>query len=158
MKRYLTLLVTVLALASLTGCAEHKVAEQKVEKEMKEVSIPAKETIAESAHDLIMKSDKLTDVQKKKLLELQEKTHTQSVSLTEQIEKAKMVLIQTVLEPKMNEHEYAILKKKISKLEKERMENGFKAMKEARNIIDPKKNVEGSQFYKAYLHSHLQEF
>lgn len=157
MKRYLTLLVTVLAIASLTGCAQHKVAEQKVNQEIKETSVSKNGTAAESAHDFIMKSDKLNDVQKKKLLELQEKTHAKSVSLAEQIEKTKMVLMQTVLEPKMNEHEFSILKKKIAKLEKEKMDNGFKAIKEARNIINPKKNVEGREFYKAYLHSHLQE-
>ncbi|MDD4973314.1 MAG: hypothetical protein PHY93_03140 [Bacteriovorax sp.] len=162
MKRNLTLLVMVFFItslvASLSSCAQHQVAEQKVEKEIKEVTINPSESTAVTAREFIMKSDKLTDSQKKKLLELQEKTHALSDALKEEIEKTKIVLIQTVLEPKMNEREFAILKKKISKLEKKRMENGFNAIADARKIIEPRKNIQGREFYQSLLHNHLQEF
>ncbi|MBC7540435.1 MAG: hypothetical protein H7281_16545 [Bacteriovorax sp.] len=158
MKKILTLLAPVFLMVSLSSCAQHKIAEQKVEKEIKEVVIVKTEPAAVTARDFIMKSDKLTDVQKGKLLALQEKTHAQSVSLREEIEKTRVVLIQTVLEPKMNQHEYSILKKKITSLEKKRMENGFKAISEARNIIEPKQIVENREFYKSLIRNHLQEY
>ena len=158
MKMNLTLLASIVLLTTLTGCAEHKLAVQKVEKEIKEVVIVKNETSAEMAKNFIMKSDKLSEVQKQKLLQLEEKTHAQNVSLKEEIGKARMVLIQTALEPKMNVHEYSILKKKITILEKKRMENGFKAIADARDIIEPKTNTEGREVYKSYLYNHLQEF
>ena len=104
-----------------------------------------------------MKSDKLTEIQKNSLMELETKTHALNAALKEQIEKAKIVLIQTVLEPKMNQKEYSILKKKIVALEKKRMENGFKAITEARNIIEPKMNAENREMIKAYMFNHLQQ-
>ena len=58
----------------------------------------------------------------------------------------------------MNVHEYSILKKKITILEKKRMEYGFKAIADARDIIEPKTNTEGREVYKSYLYNHLQEF
>ncbi len=157
MKRHLTLLVSLFLVASLTGCA-HKAVEQKVDKNISEVIVQKNVTVGETARDLINKSDKLTEVQKKKLLEVQEKTHAQNVALREELEKTKVVLMQTVLEPKMNQSEFKLLKKKINKLEKQRLENGFKAISEVRNIIEPKKNVESREIYKNLINSHLQEF
>ena len=146
----------VLVLASLASCATHK-AEKKVETEIKAVVIEKNVTVAQTAREFILKSDKLDEAKKKQLLELQDKTLAKGNALKEELEKTRMVLVQTVLAPKMSNKEFSILKKKIAKLEKERMENGFKAMTEARNIIDPKKNIENQEFYRAYLHNHLQE-
>ena len=157
MKRNLKLLVTLFAVTSLSSCAGHRLAEQKIEQEIKEVSIEKNVSIGSTARDTIMKSDKLTEVQKNSLMELETKTHALNVALKEQIEKTKIVLIQTVLEPKMNQKEYSILKKKIVALEKKKMENGFKAITEARNIIEPKMNVENREMIKAYMFNHLQE-
>ncbi len=158
MKSKMTVIISVLLVLSITGCAQHKAAEKNVEKEMKQVSVPKSETVAETAHDMIMNSNKLTADQKKKLLSLEEKTFAKNTAIKEELDRAKLVLIQTVLEPKMNKREYGILKKKITKLEKERMDNGFKAILEARGIIEPKADVDGKDFYKAYLHRHLQDY
>lgn len=66
--------------------------------------------------------------------------------------------MQTVLEPQMNQHVYLILKKKITTLEKKKLANVFNAISVARNIIEPKKNIEGREFYRTYMSRHLQEF
>jgi hypothetical protein len=157
MKRNFTLLIVPFLIMTLSSCAQHQLAEQKVEKEIKAVTIEKSGVPAPTTRDFITNSDKLTNSQKIKLLELQEKTHAISDALKEEIEKTKIVLIQTVLEPKMNEHEFSILKKKITKLEKKRMENGFSAIAEARKIIEPRKNIQGREFYQSLLHNHLQE-
>jgi fructose-specific phosphotransferase system component IIB len=114
--------------------------------------------VSETAHDFIMNSNSLTETQKTKLIELQSKVHAENSIIKEQIEKAKQVMVQTVLEPKMNEREFKILKKKITVLEKKRMENGFNAITEARLIINPKSNLDESAVYKTYMIKRLQEF
>lgn len=157
MKRSIALLVSMFLVASLSSCAHRKAVEQKVDKNISEVVIEKNETVGDAMRDMVNKSDKLTDDQKKNLLALQEKTHAQNVSLREELEKTKVVLMQTVLEPKMNQKEYSLLRKKINKLEKQRLENGFKAINEIRNIIAPKKNVESREIYKNLINSHLQE-
>lgn len=156
MKKNFTLLAATILLTTFSSCAQHRLAEKKIETEMKEV--PVEKSVSETAKEFIMKSDKLSDAQKSKLLELQSKTHAKSQSLREEIEKTKMVMIQTVLEPKMNRHEYAILKKKIKTLENKRMENGFTAITEARSIIEPQKNAEDRIYFNHFMRTHLQEF
>jgi hypothetical protein len=158
MKKNLTNLATLLLILTLSACAGQKSAEQKVNREIKEVVIPKTETLAESAREFIMKSDKLTEDQKTKLLALQEKMLAENSALREEIEKSRIVLIKTVLEPKMNQREYSLLKKKITKLENTRLSNSFKAVTEARNIISPKKYNEDHEFYKQYFNRSLHEF
>lgn len=151
-------IIAIVLVSTLSGCAAQKLAESKVDKEIKEVIVQENTGAAQSARDFIMKSDKFSQNQKEKLLALQEKNHAQTLALKEEIEKTKMVLMQTVLDPKMNETEFAILKKKITKLEKQKLEAGFKTISEARSIIEPKKNLENKEHYKAFLLNHLQEF
>ena len=157
MKLNLTLLLSAILLTTASGCASQRHAEHKVEKEIKAVVIEKNVTLSETARDSIMKSDKFTDIQKSKLLDLQAKTQAENAILKEDIEKAKIVLIQTALEPKMNKREYSILKKRITTLERKKVENGFKAITEARNIIDPKMTVENRELVKAFMFNHLQE-
>ncbi len=143
---------------SLGSCAQHKTAQKKIDKEITEMVILKDESASETAKDFIQRSDKLTTEQKTKLLQLNESTTKLNQSIKEEIEKAKMLLVQTVLEPKMNSYEYAVLKKRITRLEKKKLENSFKAVTEARNIIEPKKNLGRSEFYKAFLHNHILEY
>lgn len=73
MKFNLLLLASLFIAACFSGCAQHKIAEQKIEKEVKEIVIPKNETAAETTRDFIMNSDKLSAIQKTKLLDLQVK-------------------------------------------------------------------------------------
>jgi hypothetical protein len=158
MKFNMKLLASLFLVASLSGCAQHKVADQRIEKEVKDMVIPTNKTVAETARDFIMNSNQLTDIQKTRLLDLQMKTQAQSTYLKEEIEKNRIVLIQTVLEPKMNQHKYLLLKKKITVLEKRKLENGFNAITIARNIIEPKDNTDAREFYRTIMSRQLQEY
>lgn len=148
----------MMILISLTfsSCAAQKKANQKIDKEVQAVVIDRDKTPSDVARDYILNSDRLSDSTKTRLLELQRNTKSKSDELTDKIEKTKIILIETVLEQKMSNREFGILKKKIAKLEKERMENGFEALNQARKIISPKGNVEELKFYRPYLHEHLQ--
>lgn len=110
------------------------------------------------AKDTITNSKELSQGQKDKLLALQEATMTKVKALREEIETSKLALVQIALEPKMSRKEYNALKKKITKLEKERMETGFKAIEQARDIIDPAVSNQGKAFSKAFINTHLIEF
>ena len=158
MKKSILFITSLVLMGTLSSCAQQKVAEQKVEKEIQAVNLNASESTQEANRNFIMNSDKLSVEQKKMLVELQTKTNEQMNETKKEIEKTRQVLIQTILEPKMNKREYSILKKKIVKLEKNRVENGFKALNEARNIIAPKDDAESREFFKAYMHKQIQVY
>lgn len=157
MKNTLLLSLTLLFSLALTSCAGHK-TQHHIEEEMKAVKVDEKTSPAMTAKETITNSQELTADQKTKLLALSQKTSAKINELKTEIEKAKIVLVQTALEPKMNRKEYRALKKKITKLEKERMDLGFKAVDEARDIIDPAKNNQARNFNKAFINTRLLEF
>lgn len=108
--------------------------------------------------DIITNSKELSQEQKDKLLTLQEETMKKISEIKAEIEKNKLALIQTALGPKMDKKTYKDLKKKITKLEKERVELGFKAIDKARDIIDPTATNQARTFNKAFINTHLIEF
>jgi parvulin-like peptidyl-prolyl isomerase len=108
--------------------------------------------------DIITNSQELSKDQKDKLLALQEETMKKISEVKAEIEKNKLTLVQTALEPKMDKKMYRDLKKKITKLEKERVELGFKAIDKARDIIDPTATNQARTFNKAFINTHLIEF
>jgi hypothetical protein len=151
MKKIITLLISLF----LASCATQKLAEKRIEKEIQSETVVKQLDLAVNAQDYILKSENLTELQKKNLLALQAKTISDSKALSEEINKAKMVLIKTVLEPKVDEREVSILRKKIKKLSKKRMDLDFKSFDEARKIIDPLKEVRDREFlYNSFMMRH----
>lgn len=110
------------------------------------------------AKDIIANSKELSQDQKTKLSSLQEETMKKVGAIREELEKLKLSLVQTALEPKMDRKAYKTLKKQITKLEKERMELGFKSIDKAREIIDPSTTNQARTFNKAFINTHLIEF
>ncbi len=115
-------------------------------------------TPATVAKDIIANSKELSQEQKDKLAALQEETMKKVSAIKEELEKNKLALVQVALEPKMDRKAYRDLKKKITKLEKERVEAGFKAIDKARDIIDPSATNKARTFNKAFINTHLIEF
>lgn len=91
---------------------------------------------------------------------LEEKAHANRMAVTEEIEKAKVVLIHTVLAPKMNQREYSLLKKKITELDKKRLADGFKFAADVRKVINPSSttSVHEQEIYKAVIENRLRGF
>lgn len=110
------------------------------------------------AKEIIANSKELSQDQKTKLAALQEETMKKVGTIKEELEKLKLTLVQTALEPKMDKKAYKTLKKQITKLEKERMELGFKSIDKAREIIDPSTTNQARTFNKAFINTHLIEF
>jgi hypothetical protein len=151
----ITLLNFILASSFFLSCATQKIAEKKVENEIRNETVVKQSDVTENARDYILKSKSLSELQKKSLLALQDKTIAESKTLTEEMNKAKLVLIKTIMEPKVNEREVSILSKKIKKLGKKRMDLDYKSFLEARKIIDPLKEVRDREFlYNSFMMRH----
>ena len=159
MNKNLLLLTCLMSAFAISSCAHNKNAEQKIENEMKEVSSSQTKSIDKTIKEQISSSN-LTDQQKEKLMVLEEKAHAENVAITEEIEKAKVVLIQTVLAPKMSQREFSILKKKIRNLDKKRLENGLKAITEVRKIVNPESTTSANHadLYKVIIENRLRGF
>ena len=87
---------------------------------------------------------------------LEESSHAKHEAIVQEIEKTKVVLIETVLKPKMSKRELAVLKKKLTALDKQRMENGFATLTEVRKIIAPDSNTQDNEVYKAVIENRLR--
>lgn len=159
MKKNLLLLSCLMSTLAVTSCAHNKNAQQKVETEMKEVSASQTKSIDKTIKEQISSSN-LTDQQKEKLMALEEKAHADNTAITEEIERAKIVLIQTILAPKMSQREFSILKKKIISLDKKRLENGLKAVTEVRKIVNPEaaNAAHHAELYKVIIENRLRGF
>lgn len=148
-------IVLILFSMILFSCATQKAAEKKIEKEIQSETVVRREEVTESARDYILRSETLSELQKKNLVSLFDKTNTELKAMSEEINKSKLVLVKTMLRPKVNEREVFILNKKIKKLSKKRMDSDFKSFDEARKIIDPLKEVRDREFlYNSFMLRH----
>lgn len=157
MKKNLSLLTTLVAALIISSCAHNKATEKKVEAEIKEVSPAQTKSIGATIKEQISAST-LTAEQKEKLMALEEKAHSEHAALTDEIERTKVVMIQTVLEPKMSQKEFNILKNKIIALDKKRLDNGFRNAAEVRKIIAPTATTQDRMIYKAVIENRLRGF
>lgn len=157
MKKNLSLLTTLVAALIISSCAHNKTTQQKVEAEIKEVPASQTKSIAATIKEQITASS-LSAEQKEKLMALEEKAHAEHIALTDELERTKVVMIQTVLEPKMSQKEFNILKNKITTLDKKRLANGFRNAAEVRKIIAPTATSQDRMIYKAVIENRLRGF
>ena len=156
MKKSLSLIAMMAAALVVSSCASNKTTTEKVEQEVKAVPASMTKSIEHTVKEQIQAST-LSQDKKEKLLALEEKAAAERKEITEEIEKTKVVMIETVLAPKMNEKEFNSLRSKIKALDKKRLDNGFKTLREVRNIIDPK-SAEHQEIYKAVIENRLRGF
>lgn len=152
----ISFLATLTAALIISSCANHK-TQQKVEAEINNVQPSQTKSIAQTIKEQISASN-LTSEQKEKLMTLEQKAHSDYVALTDEIERTKVVMIQTILEPKMNQNEFKILKNKIISLDKKRLDNGLRTISEVRKIIAPTATSEDKLIYKAVIENRLRGF
>jgi hypothetical protein len=154
-KQFIIPMLLLISSLLFFSCAAQKKAEIKVEKEIQNESVVKQADVADSMREYILKSETLSELQKKSLLSLQQKTILDSRTLSDEINKAKLVLVKKVLQSKVNEREVSILKKTIKKLSKKRMEVESSAFDKARKIIDPLKEVRDREFlYNSFMMRH----
>lgn len=149
-------LVSVVLLAALVSSCSNNSVQNKVDQEIKAVPATKIASIEKTIQEEIAASN-LSEEQKNALIAIDEKRNKEYWMITEEMEKAKVVLIETALSPKSSDKEINVIKKKIIALDKKRLTNGFKSLEEARKIISPKKaDNNGHEIYKATLQRHLK--
>ena len=156
MKKSIHLFTVLTASLVIASCASNQTTKEKVEQEIQAVPVKMTKSIEHTVKEQINAST-LSPEQKSKLLALEEKAHAEREAINQEIEKAKVVMIETVLAPKMNNKEFNILKNKLKALDKQRLENGFKTLAEVRKIIDPKM-TEHHEIYKPVIENRLRGF
>ena len=157
MKKNLSLITLFAATIIFSSCASNKNVEKKIDQEISDVSKSETKSIPRTVKEQINTSA-LTVEQKEKLMNLEDKAHAEYIAITEEIEKAKVVLIQTIMSPKMNQREFSVVKKKITALDKKRLSNGFKVAEDVRKIINPSANVKEKEIYKTVIENRLRTF
>ncbi|MEA9357847.1 hypothetical protein SHI21_16570 [Bacteriovorax sp. PP10] len=144
---------TILLLILTTGCAENSIAKKKVVAEIQNVPTQYHEEVVITPRELILSSAELTPTQKEKLLIIEENNRDKYTRITDEIEKTKIVMIQTILKPKMDQKEYQILKKRLLKLDQDRIDNGFASIAKARDVIAPMEKLQKTQFDDIFFHN-----
>jgi Spy/CpxP family protein refolding chaperone len=157
MKKSLSIITLLFAALIASSCAHTSPTEQKIDKEIKGVNPTQTKAISATVKEMIATSN-LTPEQKSKLAAIEEKSHAKHAAITDEIERTKVVLIQLILSPEMSQKEFKIVKNKLIKLDKERMDSGFATAVEVRNIIAPKATVQDREVYKAVIENRLKGF
>jgi hypothetical protein len=152
MKKTIKLLILFLLVSS---CASQKKLEIEVEKEIQQATVVTRSDVTKNAREYILNSKTLSEQQKQNLIMLQDKTEAETKIMIEEKNRTQLVLVKTILEPTVNEKEVYILRKKIKKLDKQRMDLDEKSFTEARKIIDPLKEIRDREFlYNSFIWRH----
>lgn len=132
----LKLVVSAMLLSLLVSCASKNEVKNKIETEVQTTSLEDRDKIHHDIHEGIMNSDKLSATQKKQIMDTYSKFKKDDKRIADDIEKSKLVLVQTILNPNMSTLEYNTLKDKIVKLNNERLTKTFSSSEEVRKIIN----------------------
>lgn len=151
MKRIIIFYISLTSLVFFSSCANKEV-KKKVEIEIQSTPVENQKELEISTREYIFHSTTLSDLQKKQLLSMYDKTDSEMKNLSDEINKSKLVLIKTILQPSIDEREVGLLRMKIKKLSKKRMTLDLKSFDDARKIIDPLKEIRDREFlYNSFL-------
>lgn len=152
------LLITFCSLI-FSACASKKSEQKKeIEQEIQITSMKDKRKVKHDIYQSVLDSELLTADQKEKLIKLSEKSKEEDHALKQEIESAKLVLIQTIVEPKMDQIKYNSIKNKITELTKKRLNLSFINAQEVRKIIN-KSNLseDDRQMYNVIYRTHFYD-
>lgn len=136
----------------IAGCAENNINKKRIETEIQNIQNQSHESVMITPREIILASPDLTLSQKEKLLKIEENNRNRYIRLTDEIERTKIVMIQTILKPEMNQKDFRILKNKLLRLDKERVENGFESIAQVRDVIAPMERLKRIQFDDSFFH------
>jgi hypothetical protein len=156
-KTYATLAaLTTVALLGLGACATtaDEKTEVKVEKAVQaEPSANQPGEIAVRGEEAFLKAPGLTEAQRMKLMEIHKKAYAESMSIRDELGKAKSALFKTLVDPKASAKELSLLKKKITALDKKRLTAMFTALDEAQKVLG--KTAQAESVYREFYQMDL---
>jgi hypothetical protein len=121
---------------SFAACA-HKAIEREVDQKVDQrPAVPNAEALDAHAKEHIEDTPGLTDLQRKELTELRQKTRAEMNSLQEKALKLKALALENAIGKDHNHAELQVIKKQIRKLEERRVTAFFDAIDKSLKILD----------------------
>lgn|GEM_PF-6049788 len=130
MKQEIIFLVLIL----LASCASQSTEKQLAEKAAKS-HVTTSKALGAEIDELISRSKKLTEAQKKELLSIMEKNKARAIELSEQTYKIRSVLVEELLSDKPDVKKINLLKNQIRDVEKLRLKNTFETVEKFSSIV-----------------------
>lgn len=147
----LQLILTTCILLFFVSCASRE-TKQAVESQVQKETVVKKEDLKENTLEYISNNQNLSQQQKDQLMKLHQQATADMTKLNEEITKTKMVLIKTLMEPKVSRSKVAVLRKDLKKLEKKKMDTSLSSFDKAQNIISPiADNETRHQLYHSFM-------
>ena len=133
-----TFLIPAIAFAALLpllqGCASTAV-EKKIDVRVDQETIQTRADLNKETDDLIRNTPDLNDDQRAKLITLRDRTQVQAEEIRENSLKLRAVLVHDMVAKNYDENEVELIKTRIRKLERERLDIFFKAVEQANTIL-----------------------
>lgn len=134
MKRILGMALLTASTLAL-GCAQTS-EERQVDAEVKaEAPARGQGTLATRGANLFVNAPNLTDEQKEKLLKIHGETYQKVAKIRDELTQTKTTLFKSLVNEKTSSKELNILKSKIMKLDKERLNIMLKAFDDVQKIV-----------------------
>ena len=139
MSKHITM---ILALVLGVSCSSSKTARKEVNQEVATTQVKDSAALGSTIDESIQSSKSLNDTQKQELRKIFESNKAKAMELAEQSFKLRAVLVQELLNGKINKKKIGILKRDIKKVEEKRLKNTFDAIEQVTRIVsgDPNKD------------------
>lgn len=136
MKKFITFLPLLLVIS----CA-HQKNEHIDEVHLLQSSASAAEKNIISTQKYINNCNALNKKQKEKLIKFHEKSQSEISDLEQDLTRTKLVLVKTLLEPKVDTKIAGMVRKEIKRLERVKSDKNMEIYQEAQNYISPIKDI-----------------
>lgn len=132
----------ILALLLGVSCSSSKTARKEVNQEVATTQVKDSAALGSTIDESIQSSKSLNDTQKQELRKIFESNKAKAMELAEQSFKLRAVLVQELLNGKINKKKIGILKRDIKMVEAKRLKNTFDAIEQVTRIVsgDPNKD------------------
>lgn len=155
------ILVTGMAAMSLVHCASKETKQQEASLKQEVQAQPVREMhggVAGKGMEAIMSSQSLTEVQKKKLLEVHGAMAKETFKIQEETSQLKGVLFETIAAKPYDRNKVASLKKKLTALNDRKMKNMFDALEKVQLIVGEKSDSDIQDFYRPFFWEQAHQY
>ncbi len=142
------ILLTMLLLA-LTACAS-KEANRSVDDKLAETPNFHNGDSSQAMIKDIQNSQEISPTQKSQLLSLHEKLESEAAQYRTQLLKLKVVLLETMLNPKASDKEIQTIRNRLVSLDRERMNKMLAGMEQVQHILG-RRTFEDNRVYRAFV-------
>lgn len=144
--------VLIFSILLAAGCARISPDQHMDEVHLYQASTKETQKEIEAGKKIIGQCKSLSPKQKNKLLKLHEKNAVESNELEQDLTRTKLILIKTLLEPKVDTKIAGMVRKEIKRLEKLKTEKTLQTYDQAQQIITPLKDIQTrKKLYQAFM-------